>query len=185
MRLGLRLPFPDRSPVWRTYFKHLVVLLSLISATWELHAQTPGEWHVESNRTGPIARVFGTGYERLEFLVAFEYVKGCEPIFSAVRFKSPTLRNRSLGTLLTIQAFPPNLVFVSVNDRRHTWHGATAFYANGSETGVGITQDLWTSLMSSPRSVAFTEQNGKTYTVPTKNISVALQDGLRLCQGSR
>lgn len=158
---------------------------SFVMITMPVQAQTPSEWYVEPNRTGPIARVFGTGYERLEFLVAFEYVKGCEPIFSAVQFKSLTLRNRSLGTPLTIQAFPPNLGFVSVNDRRYTWHGATAFYANGSETGVGITQDLWTSLMSSPRSVAFTEQNGKTYTVPTKNISIALQDGLRLCQGSR
>lgn len=185
MYLGLRLPFPDRPPVWRTYVRHLVILLSLFLATCELHARTPSEWYVEPNRTGPIARVFGTAYERVEFLVAFEYVKGCEPIFSMVQFKSLTLRNRSLGTLLTIQAFPPNSVFVSVNDRRHTWHGATAFYANGSETGIGITRDLWTSLMSSPRSVAFTEQNGKTYTVPTKNISGALRDGLRLCQVSR
>jgi len=138
--------------------------------------KTQGTWFVEGNQTGVLARVYGVGYSGLEFLVAFEYVARCDPIFSML-----DLRKRDLGKPLSQFALPPNQVFLVIDGVSHTWHGAEAEYQNGTEVGVGITREAWNSLLMSPKSVTFIARDGRQYSVPVKSLSAALTSGAEQC----
>lgn len=155
-----------------------IFFLFLVFTSIDGLAQRPGEWFLERNPTGILARVYGTGYNGVEFMVVFEPQRGCEPIFSTL-----ILNSQSLGNPISQRPFPPNNIYISVNGLRHTWHGAVAEYVNGLEIGVGITRDAWNNLLSDPKSINFIDANGKSFNVPTTNLSRVLRQGLQQCLG--
>lgn len=136
----------------------------------------PGAWFVEDNRTGVLARVYGTSYHGVEFLAAFEYIRNCDPIFSMLQ-----LRETDLGTLLNKSAFLPNEALLIVNYTSYTWHGAEAQYRNGTEIGIGITKEAWNALLNHPKSISFTDRRGFNYVVPIQGISNALVNAAQRC----
>ncbi len=159
------------------FFSKALSALIVISATYS-HARTAGLWYVETtNKTGILARVHsGNMFAQREFLVAFEYERRCDPIFSSLY-----VDGQVLGEAQNARTFPPNEVFVVIDRVQHTWHSVIVEYTSGREIGVGVTQSAWEALLASPKSVQFIENDGTIFDVPVIGLSSALQRGAELC----
>lgn len=162
-------------------FKNLCCLIIFVMSTASVEAETRGAWYLNSSNVGILARVKSGMSSRREFLVVFEYLKKCEPIFASVE-----PYERYLGEFLSIEPFSPQLVFLTINEQRYTWHGVVTEYSGAHEIGIGITQQAWNALLANPETITFTEQSGEVFEVPVGwlpngNISKILRQAADLC----
>lgn len=145
-------------------------------------AQEYGRWYIDTtNQSGILARVKNKKASPREFMVAFEYSQKCEPIFSSIK-----MEKQSFEALVRVDRFPPQTAFLSINGKRHSWHGASAEYLGGREIGMGIPQAAWNALLSNPRTMSFIEPDGQAFYVPVgrhnkDSISDILQEAAQIC----
>lgn len=150
-------------------------------STASVEAEALDEWYLNGSNVGILAKVKSGMFPQRNFLVVFEYLKKCEPIFSSVE-----PYERYLGEFLSIEPFPPELVFLTINGQRYTWHGAVTEYSGAREIGIGITQQAWNALLANPKTITFTEQSGEVFEVPigrlpNGDISKILRQAADLC----
>jgi len=157
----------------------LYVFAVSLSVVAFAHAQQGTEWYLDTSASlSPMARVdiYDPQYNTHSFAIVFEKTRKCEPMFSMFAFSSPG----SIGENRTIRTVGPTHFYVSTNGTQHTWHAVIADYTNGREVAMGITSELWESLLIGPKSITFSDSSEK-YTVPTLGLQNALAAAMNRC----
>lgn len=166
--------------VCMTSLRIVVCAFAVLLGTADIvHAQQRTGWYLDTSASlSPMARVdvYGPQYNTHSFAIVFETRRRCEPMFSMFVFHS----RGGIGENRNIRTVGPNHFHVTTDGTQHTWHAVIAEYTNGREIAMGITSELWDSLLEGPKSIAFSDSSQK-YAVPTSGLENALTVSMNRC----
>lgn len=152
----------------------IIVLLLLGDGA---HAQA--SWRVDARvATGPVAQVEvpNVGTKRRGALVAFEYARRCDPIFSFAE-----IAGAKLGKPVGQSVLTGTKIGVVVNGKFYTWHAAISRYDNGWEAGFGVTNELYDVLKAKVDSLVYVTPDGEQVSLPIAGFRQALQSAFEAC----
>lgn len=152
-------------------------IIALVWAAVALPSMSQTAWQTETRGVaGPVAvvRIPGGAKTRVSML-AFEYVRKCDPIFSYAefdgnRFGTPIAQERldSAGAI--------------VNGKRFNGPAAKTTYTNGYEVGFAAPNDMaMTVVFEDVRSLSFLLPSGGEVAVPTMGLKKAVDAALEHC----
>lgn len=141
------------------------------------NAWAQNTWQTDTRgASGPVAmvRLPGGGKTRVS-MIAFEYLRRCDPIFSYAEFEG----NR-FGAPIGQERAPS--AGGSVNGKRYSGPAAKTTYSNGFEIGFAVPNDMAMSLVfDDVRSLTFVTPTGAEVAVPTGGLKNAVDAALEHC----
>lgn len=160
-------------------FATLVAVASLQGAFPSANAQS-GSWRVNAGAdAGPLAQVdlpWVEGRRRVA-LIAFEYARRCDPIFSFGEFSG-----RKPGSPITQSRLGGSKIGVIVNGDFYTWHAGQTIYDNGYEAGFGVPNDLVEQLLGRVNTLVYVTPSGERVPLPTANFIEAFREAVEVCR---
>lgn len=139
-----------------------------------------GTWRTNSGAdAGPLTQLDlpdAMGKRRL-VLIAFEYARRCDPIFSFAEFTgsrlgAPKSQSRLSGTKIGV-------VF---NGNFYTWHSVKTVYENGYEAGFGMPNDLVMEMLIKVNSLEYVTPSGERIPLSTNNFDRAFRTAIDQCR---
>ena len=155
-----------------------LALVVLLGANANVQAQI--SWRADTrSAAGPIAQVAlpDAGNKRRTAFIAFEFARGCDPIFSFAE-----ITGRRLATPLSQSVLKDSKIGVLLNGKFHTWHAAITNYDNGYEVGFGVTNDLLLQFLVNLDSLAYVTPVGERVPLPITGFREAVQVAIDVCQ---
>jgi hypothetical protein len=139
-----------------------------------------GPWQVNrSADAGPLAQLDlpNAAGKRRAVLIAFEYARRCDPIFSFAEFAgsrpgTPKSQSRLNGTKIG----------VILNGDFYTWHAAQTIYDNGYEAGFGMPNDLVMEMLLKVNSLEYVTPSGERIPLSTSNFARAFREAIDHCR---
>jgi hypothetical protein len=163
----------------------LGLLLAMCALFWatQYADAAQGNWNlVTKGASGPqvFVHVASSGNVNMLVLVAFEYERQCDAIFSYMEFASPI--GAPLGAAIRKYRIDNSNLGVVHNGYFYTWHAAKVEYPHGFEVGFGITRELWQALTGSTTSLAYVREDGAQFNLPISGLREKLLQGLNYCR---
>lgn len=154
----------------------MVVVLS--AASGSVFAQAVWQANTRS-AVGPVAQVAlpDSGNKRRTAFIAFEFARGCDPIFSFVE-----ITGSRLGTPISQSVLKGSKIGVLLNGEFHTWHAAMTKYDNGYEAGFGVTNELLLQFLVNLDSLVYVTPGGERIPLPTAGFRQAIQSAIDVCR---
>lgn len=159
----------------------LVVLLALAATAPFVGAQpVPSHpWRVNANaNAGPLMQLDlpNSNGKRRGVIVAFEYARRCDPIFSYLEMTGDRLGIPKSQAVLT-----GSKTAVILNGVTYTGHAAQTTYDNGYEAGFGMPNDLVVRLLLKIDSMAYVTPAGDHVSLSTNNFDQAFREAIEIC----
>ncbi len=165
------------SKPYRLVCARMHLLASAFVACMPGHVIAQTAWQVDiRSPAGPVAGVplpSAGGKQRIA-IVAFEYERRCDPVFSIIEMTGP-----KLGQPLAQTVLAGSKIGIVLNGKFHTWHAATRKYANGYEAGFGVTNDVFAKLTGDVGSLTFVAPEGDHYPLPIAGLRQSLQGAVK------
>lgn len=136
-------------------------------------------WHVDArSQAGPLAQAElpSIGGKHRAAIVAFEYARRCDPLFSIVE-----VNGSQLGKPLSQSVLSGSRIGILLNGKFHTWHAAMTKYSNGYEAGFGVTNELFALLSGHVTTLTYVSPFGENFPLPTTGLRQSLRDALEIC----
>lgn len=162
----------------KSFASFTLLVLSFVLS--DARANPAAAWRLDTRGgSGPFAQVdlAEAKGKRRAVLVAFEYVRRCDPIFSYIE-----ITGNGLGAPTSQAVLRDSKIGIVLNGKFYTWHAARTIYVNGFEAGFGVPNELFLHLLTNVDSLAYVTPLGETIPLPTTNLQQSLKAAINFCR---